>query len=102
MFEQATIAIQDEKSYAELHRLIDAAFDPRDVDVFLNRVTRARLRVRHFESVLRRGLLGREAAGLFAALPASDQGLTRERYLRLVEAVPQELRERYFRAYAYY
>ncbi len=102
MFEQATIPVQDAKTYAELHRLIDAAFDPRDVEVFLDRVTRARLRVRDFEAVLKRGLLGREAAGLFAALPVSDQGLTRERYLRLVEAVSQELRERYFRAYAYY
>ncbi len=102
MFEQATIAVQDEKDYAQLHRLIDSAFDPRQVDVFLDRVTRARLRVRNFELILERGLLGREAIGLFAALPASDQGLTRERYLRLVEAVSQELRERYFRAYAYY
>jgi hypothetical protein len=102
MFEQATIAVQDEKSYAELYRLINAAFDPRDVDVFLDRVMRSKLRVRDFESVLKRGLLGREAVGLFAALPASDQGLTRELYLRLVEAVSQELRERYFKAYAYY
>ena len=102
MYEQATIAVQDEKSYAELHRLIDAALDPRDVDVFLDRVMRARLRVRDFESVLKRGLLGKEAVALFAALPGSDQGLTRERYLRLVEAVSQELRERYFKAYAYY
>ncbi len=39
---------------------------------------------------------------LYEALPVSDQGLTRERYLRLVEAVPQELRQRYFKAYAYY
>jgi hypothetical protein len=32
----------------------------------------------------------------------SDQALTRERYLRLVEAVPDELRQRYYKAYAYY
>jgi hypothetical protein len=102
MFEQATIAVRDEKVYAELHRLIDAAFDAQQVDVFLDRVTRSRMRIRDFEGILKRGLLGREAVGLFQALPVSDQGLTRERYLRLVEAVPQELRERYFRAYAYY
>ena len=102
MFEQATIAVRDEKVYAELHRSIDAAFDPRQVDVFLDRVTRSRMRIRDFEGILKRGFLGREAVGLFQALPVSDQGLTRERYLRLVEAVPQELRERYFRAYAYY
>jgi len=102
MFEQATIAVRDEKVYAELHRLIEAAFDARDVDVFLDRVTRSKLRIRDFESVLKRGLFGKEATGLYQALPVSDQGLTRERYLRLVEAVPLDLRERYFKAYAYY
>ena len=102
MFEQATIAVQNEKGYVELHRLIEAAFDAPQVDVFLDRVTRSRLRIRDFEGILKRGLFGREAVGLYQALPVSDQGLTRERYLRLVEAVPQELRERYFKAYAYY
>ena len=102
MFEQAAIAVRDEKDYAELGRLIDAAFDTRDVDVFLNRVMRSRVRIRDFEGILRRGLLGREASGLYAALPVSDQALTRERYLKHVEAVPAELRERYFKAYVSY
>ena len=38
--------------------------------------------------ILKRGLLGKDAPGLYEALPVSDQALTRERYLRLVEAVP--------------
>jgi len=102
MFEQAAIAVTDEKGYKQLHALLDAAFDARDVDVFLDRVTRARLRIRDYEAVLNRGLLGKEAIALYKALPVSDQGLTRERYLWLVEQVPAELRQRYFRAYAYY
>ena len=102
MFEQAAIAVQDEQGYTQLHALIDAVFDPRDVEVFLNRVTKSKFRIRDNESILSRGFLGKQAAGLYAALPVSDQGLTRERYLRLVEAVPVELRQRYFRAYAYY
>ena len=102
MFEQAGIAVQDEKGYAQLHTLIDAAFDSRDVEVLLNRALRYKLRIRDFEGVLERGLLGKEAIALYKTLPVSDQGLTRERYLRLVEAVPLELRQRYFRAYAYY
>ena len=102
MFEQAEIAVQDQQGYAKLHALIDAAFDARDVDVLLNRVTRAKLRVRDFETVLQRGFLGKEALALYQALPVSDQGLTRERYLRLVEKVAPELRQRYFKAYAYY
>jgi len=102
MFEQAVIAVRDEEGFKRLHALIDAAFDARDVEVFLDRVTRARLRVRDFEGVLKRGLLGKQAPALYEALPVSDQGLTRERYLRLVEKTPVELRQRYFRAYAYY
>ncbi len=102
MFEQAAIAVQDEQGYAQLHALIDAAFDARDVEVFLNRVTRTKLRIRDFEDVLKRGLLGKQAQGLYEALPVSDQALTRERYLQLIEAVPEELRQRYFRGYAYY
>ncbi|MFZ0396012.1 MAG: hypothetical protein WCF17_00455 [Terracidiphilus sp.] len=102
MFEQAPIAVRNEEDYRRLHAVIDAAFDGRDVDVLLTKVTRARLRIRDFEAILRRGFLGREAPGLYDALPVSDQGLTRERYLRLVEKVPADLRQRYFKVYAYY
>ena len=102
MFEQATIAVQDEQGYAQLHTLIDAAFDARDVDVLLSKVTRAKLRLRDFETVLQRGFLGKEAPALYKALPVSDQGLTRERYLRLGEKVPPELRHRYLKVFAYY
>ena len=102
MFEQAAIAVTNEQGYAKLHALIDAAFDARDVEVFLNRVKKSGLRVRDYEGILQRGLLGKEAIGIYQALPVSDQALTRERYLRLVEAVPLELRQRYFKVYAYY
>ena len=102
MFEQAAIAVTDEQGFAKLHSLIDAAFDARDVEVFLNRVKKTKLRVRDYEGILGRGLLGKEAVGLYKALPVSDQALTRERYLRLVERVPLELRQRYLKVYAYY
>jgi hypothetical protein len=102
MFEQAAIAVQDEQKYAQLHALVDAAFDARDVEVFLNRVKKAGFRVRDYERILERGLLGKEAIALYKALPVSDQALTRERYLRLVEKVPIELRQRYLKVYAYY
>ena len=70
--------------------------------MFLSRVGRLKLRVRNFEGALQRGLLGKEAAAIYAALPVSDQALTRERYLQHVEAVPPELRQRYLKVYAYY
>jgi len=102
MFEQAAIPVEDEQGYARVHALIDMAFDARDVEVFLNRVSKAKLRIRDFEGVLQRGLLSKEAIGLYRALPVSDQALTRERFLRRVEAVPMELRQRYLKVYAYY
>ncbi len=102
MFEQAAIAVRDEQGYTKLHALIDGVFDARDVEVFLNRVRKSKLRIRDYEGILERGLLGKDAIGLYKALPVSDQALTRERYLRLVEAVPLELRQRYYRQYAYY
>ncbi len=102
MFAQSAIAVEDKQGYARVHALIDAAFDARDVEVFLNRVKKAKLRIRDFEGILQRGLLGKEAAGLYGALPVSDQALTRERFLRLVEAVPLGLRQTYLRVYAYY
>ncbi len=102
MFEQAAIAVRDEKGFAELSAKIDAAFSAQDVDVFLSRAVRKKIRIRDLEGILRQGLLGREAAGIYASLPASDQGLTRERYLTRVETVSRELRERYFKAYALY
>ncbi len=102
MFEQAAIAVQDEPGFAKLHTLIDAAFSAQGVEGFLDRVTRAKLRIRDYETVLKRGFLGKDAIALYTALPVSDQALTRERYLRLVEAVPAQLRQRFFRVYAYY
>ena len=102
MFHQAEIAVVDQQGYSRLHALIDAAFDASQVEVLLGRVVRAKLPIRDFESVLGRGYLGKDAIGLYGSLPPSDQGLTRERYLRLIEKVPRELRERYFKAYAYY
>jgi hypothetical protein len=100
-FEQAAIAVQDEQGFAQLHTRIDAAFDVRDVDVFLSLVNRAKLRIREFETILGRGLLGKGTAEIYAALPVSDQALTREYYLQQVEAVPPELRKRYLKVYAY-
>lgn len=102
MFEQAAIAVQDEQGYKQLHALIDAAFDARDVEVFLNRVKKSGKSIRDFETILGRGYLGKDAVRFYQALPVSDQALTRERYLQLIEAVPEELRQRYFKAYAYY
>jgi len=101
-FEQAAIAVKNQQGYAGLHARIDAAFDAHDVEVFLHRAGKSKLRIRDFEGVLARGLMGKDAEALYQALPVSDQALTRERYLQKVEAVPMELRQRYLKVYAYY
>ena len=101
-FEQAAIAVRDEQGFAQLHARIDEAFDASDVEVFLSRLVKSKLRIRDFEGALQHGLIGKQAAELYRALPVSDQALTRERYLQQVEAVPPELRQRYLKVYAYY
>jgi hypothetical protein len=100
-FEQAAIAVKDEQGFAQLHTRIDAAFDVRDVDVFLSLVNRAKLLIRDFDAILRGGLLGQETAETYMSLPVSDQALIREHYLQQVETVPPELRKRYLKVYAY-
>jgi len=51
MFEQATIPIQDEKTFAEVKKAIDEAFAASTVASFLRRIEGAKLRVRQFEAV---------------------------------------------------
>ena len=102
MFEQAPIAVQDEKKYAALHSQIDAKFASSDVEVFLNRVTRSKLRIRDFETVLGKGSLGAATEAEYRRLDNSAQGQIRELYLASLEHVAPELREKFFKLYAYY
>ena len=102
MFEQAAIAVQDNARYDRIHAGIDQAFLASGIERFLDRVSRAGLRIRDFEGVLGRGLIGKDLAAEYTVLPVSDQALTRERYLALVEQVDLKLRQRYMKIYAYY
>ncbi|HEX4311483.1 MAG TPA: hypothetical protein VHZ25_15745 [Acidobacteriaceae bacterium] len=102
MFEQATIPIQDEPTFAGVRHPIDEAFAPAQVAIFLKRVGGAKLRVRQFESVLAHGLLGSQAQKSYAALGDADRGQIREHYLRQVERVAPEVRQKFFRLYASY
>ena len=61
------------RGYAELHALIDAAFDASDVEVFLDRVMRASCGFAISRAILERGLLGKEANALYTALPVSTR-----------------------------
>jgi hypothetical protein len=102
MFEQAAFAVQDEQGFQQLASRIEAAFAANRADLFLASVASKKLRVRQFEQVLEKGLLGNDSPELYKALPTSDQALIREKYLARIEKVPFELRQRFLKIYAYY
>jgi len=102
MFEQATFPVQNEQSFQQLAQRIDASFASNRADLFLASVASKGLKVRQFEQVLDKGLLGKDSPELFKALPVSDQAMIREKYLAKIEKVPTELRQRFLKIYAYY
>ncbi|MFZ0631260.1 MAG: hypothetical protein WA399_08880 [Acidobacteriaceae bacterium] len=102
MFEQATIPVQNEATFAVVRQALDEAFAPQQAARFLRRVESAKLRVRQFEAILAHGLLGTPAQSAYAALSDTDRGQIREQYLRRVEQVAPEVRKKYFRLYAGY
>jgi hypothetical protein len=102
MFIQATIPIQDEKTFAEVKHAIDEAFAAARISAFLRNVAGTKLRVRQFEAVLAHGFLGAPAQKSYAALGDADRGQIREHYLRQVERVAPEIRQKFFRLYASY
>ena len=60
------------------------------------------LRIRDFETVLRTGKLGAGTAAEYGKLQNGDQGQIREFYLASLEKVAPDLRQRFFKLYAYY
>jgi hypothetical protein len=102
MFEQAVLPVQDEKTFAEVHRALEAVFASSQVAGFLRRVQRAKLRARQFEAILASGLLGKDAPAKYAALGDSDRGQVREQYLSMVEKVDPAVRAKFLKVYAYY
>lgn len=102
MFQQAAIPVQDEPTFTVVRQALDQAFAPAAVSGFLRKVAGARLRVRQFEAVLAAGYLGPQAQKSYAALGDADRGQIREQYLRRVEQVAPDVRQKYFKLYASY
>jgi len=102
MYEQAVLPIQDQKTFAEVHRALESAFASAQVANFLRNVQRGKLRARQFEAILANGLLGPDTAAKYAALGDSDRGHIREQYLRMVEQVDPAIRAKFLKVYAYY
>jgi hypothetical protein len=102
MFVQAVLPIADEARFATVKSSLEALFSSGNVAGYLKRVQRSGLRVRDFEGLLGRGVLGKAIPEAYRALADSDRGQVRELYLLLVEHVPVELRTRFLKVYAYY
>jgi hypothetical protein len=102
MFLQTVLPIEDAAHFATVKASLEPLFASSNVAGYLKRVQRAKLRVRDFEGLLARGLLGAGTAEAYRTLGDSDRGQARELYLSLVEQVPLELRSRFLKIYAYY
>jgi hypothetical protein len=100
--EQGVIPVTDPENYDAVHSAIEAAFSAARVKEFLGSILRARLRIRDFELVLRKGILGAAIANEYDALGSGDQGLIREFYLASLEKVAPEQRVKFSKLYAYY
>jgi hypothetical protein len=102
MFVQTVLPLADEAHFAQVKTSLEPLFTSGNVAGFLKRVQRSKLRVRDFEGLLDRGLLGAATAEAYRKLGDSDRGQARELYLWLVEQVAPELRSRFLKVYAYY
>ena len=101
-YQQAVIPIGDPQGFGAVQQVITSSFSTPNVREFLKSLERSSLRVRDFEAVLGKGALGASAAGDYARLSPADQGQLRELYLASLERVEPELRNRFFKLYAYY
>ena len=101
-FDQPVLAITDPQSYGAVHSAIEGSFSSGRVADFLKSIERRNIRIRGFEEVLARDLLGANTKTEYARLGNGDQGQIREFYLASLEQVAPELREKFFKLYAYY
>jgi hypothetical protein len=102
MFEKPVLEVQDSASYDVVRSAIQSALSSSAAARFLKQLQAQRLRVRDFETVLVKGLLGQEAIAAYGRLSDLDRGQIRELYLESIEHVAPELRAKHLKAYAYY
>jgi hypothetical protein len=102
IYEKPALAIVDPQAFNAVKASVESSFSSGRVAEFLRSLERMKLRIRDFESVLRKGLLGKAAVGEYDKLGNADQGQIREFYLASLEKVAPEMRQKYFKLYAYY
>ena len=101
-YQQAAIPVADPQAFSAVRAAIESSFSSTKVPDFLKSLERARLRIRDFEIVLGKGMLGPKAQVEYKSLGNGDQGMIREFYLAALEHVAPELRQKFFKLYAYY
>ena len=102
MYEQATIAVENQSGFGAVKSAIDDSFSNGKISDFLKSLERSKLRIRHFEEVAAAGKLGPQVSATYGSLGDGDQGMIREHYLSTLEKVDPELRRKYLKVYAYY
>ncbi|WP_084080661.1 hypothetical protein [Edaphobacter aggregans] len=100
--EQPVLPIADPVAFGAVKTAIETSFSSGKIREFLRSLERRNVRIREFEDVLGKGLLGPKAEAEYKRLPDGDQGQIREFYLASLEKVVPELRQQFFRLYAYY
>ena len=101
-YQQPVLPISDPQAFGVVKSAIESSFSSNGVADFLKSLERSKLRIRDFETVLGKGVLGEATAAQYSRLDNSDQGQIRELYLASLERVAPELREKFFKLYAYY
>jgi hypothetical protein len=99
---QPALTISDPQTFGAVKGAVESSFSSGRVADFLKSLERSKLRIRDFETVLTKGNLGASTAAEYARLGNADQGQIRELYLASLEQVTPELREKFFKLYAYY
>ena len=101
-YQQPVLPIADPQIFGAVKSAIEFSFSSGHVADFLKSLERSKLRIRDFETVLGKGVLGEATTAEYKRLGNSDQGQIRELYLASLERVAPELREKFFKLYAYY
>ncbi len=101
-YKQAVLEVADPQTFGAVREAIEAAFSAARVADFFKSIERSGLRVRAFEAILKAGRLGASIAAEYSKLGNADQGQIREFYLASLEKVAPDVREKFFKLYAYY
>jgi hypothetical protein len=101
-YQQAVLEVANPQTFGAVRGAIETAFSAARVAEFLKSVERSGLRIRDFEAVLKAGKLGASTPAEYKQLENVDQGQIREFYLASLEKVAPDLRQKFFKLYAYY